>query len=177
MEEAMKKTKRERRCLFCGGQMHQETEVHEFTITKRWSVTIADAPVWVCQKCSEREVCICKPAALERMIAREVVAKVGPLCGDELTFLRRCLAMSGRQMAKRLGVAAETVSRYETGSTPIPPAMDRLIRSLAVLWYLRQGGDLFSTEIVDRIDHKAKAAPLRLTVYFGSGSWRRRAAA
>jgi putative zinc finger/helix-turn-helix YgiT family protein len=165
-------------CLECGTSMRESTEAHKFTVTRKWAITIADAKVFSCPKCGEREVAIHKADALERTIATELLKKPTLLCGDEVTFLRNCLAMKGRQLAKELGIKHETLSRYETSFCPMNPTVDRLIRAMVALWYLEHGGETFTAETAASIaSPTGEAKPLKLTVYFDpQGIWRKAAA-
>ena len=47
-------------------------------------------------------------------------------------FLRKHIGLSGTDFAQRMGVARETVSRWETGATPMGAVADRLLRLLVV---------------------------------------------
>lgn len=91
-------------------------EAHKFTVTHKWSITIADARVFACPKCGEREVAINKSDALERTIATELLKKPALLCGAEVTFFRNCLAMKGRQLAKELGIQPKPLPATRTTS-------------------------------------------------------------
>jgi putative zinc finger/helix-turn-helix YgiT family protein len=164
-------------CLACGTAMRESTEAHKFTVTRKWAITIADARVFSCPKCGEREVAVHKAEALERTIATELVKKPALLCGDEVTFLRTCLAMKGRQLAKELGIEHETLSRYETGTYRLNPTVDRLIRAMVALWYLDQGAETFTAETAAGIaSSSGEPKPLKMTVYFDPrGVWRRAA--
>jgi DNA-binding transcriptional regulator YiaG len=46
--------------------------------------------------------------------------------GEEVRFLRKSLGWSGSDFAKHMGVAEETVSRWENDAAPIGPQADRL---------------------------------------------------
>ena len=165
-------------CLECGTPMRESTEAHKFTVTRKWAIAIADAKVFACPKCGAREVAIHKPDALERTIATELLKKTALLCGDEVTFLRNCLAMKGRQLAKELGIQHETLSRYENDFYKMNPTVDRLIRAMVALWYLDRGAETFTAETAANISPPSgEAKPLKLTVYFDpQGVWRRAAA-
>lgn len=49
---------------------------------------------------------------------------------DELKQRRERLGLKQADFAKALGVAPNTVSRYETGSVPIPEWMDLIFEAL-----------------------------------------------
>jgi putative zinc finger/helix-turn-helix YgiT family protein len=184
MEDPMKPGRKKNRgegpnlCLECGAPMRESTEAHKFTVTRKWAVTIADAKVFACPKCGEREVAINRPDALERTIAAELLKKPALLCGDEVTFLRNCLAMKGRQLAKELGIQHETLSRYENDFYKMNPTVDRLIRAMVALWYLDRGAETFTAETAANIaPPSGEPKPLKLTVYFDpQGVWRKAAA-
>ena len=179
MKSGRRKNSDERNlCLECGTPMRESTEAHKFTVTRKWAITIADAKVYACPKCGEREVAINKPDALERTIATELLKKTALLCGDEVTFLRNCLAVKGRQLAKELGIQHETLSRYENDFCKMNPTVDRLIRAMVALWYLDRGAETFTAEAAASISAPTgEPKPLKLTVYIDAqGIWRKAAA-
>lgn len=165
-------------CLECGTPMRESIEAHKFTVTRKWAITIADAKVFACPKCGQREVAINKPDALQRTIATELLKKSALLCGDEVTFLRKCLAMQGRQLAQELGIQHETLSRYENDAYKMSPTVDRLIRAMVALWYLDHGAETFTAETAANIAQvSGEPRPLKLTVYFDAQEGWRKAAA
>jgi transcriptional regulator with XRE-family HTH domain len=50
----------------------------------------------------------------------------------EIRFLRKHIGLSAADFAQRMGVARETVSRWETGANPMGAVADRLLRLLVV---------------------------------------------
>src|SRR5258708_15270111 len=56
---------------------------------------------------------------LMQLIARDIVAQPTSLSGDEIRFLRKRLGKKQLDLAKELGVEAETLSRYENGHLQI----------------------------------------------------------
>jgi putative zinc finger/helix-turn-helix YgiT family protein len=162
-------------CLECGAAMRSSKADFRYPVARAWSITLADAPMKVCTKCGERVVTISKPMALQRTIVRELVQKQGPLVGAELTFLRKRLGFNGVQLAERLGVTAETFSRYETDRNLLPAAPDHVVRMLVASLYLDEGKETFAA-IVEKTA-KGDRSPLALTVHCDkSGTWRRAAA-
>ena len=171
----MKKEQKREACLECGTAMKHTTVDFRYRVARGWHVTLANTLVLVCPKCGERGTCIPKPNALERTIALQLVTKPAPLTGAELTFMRKCLKLSAKQMAARLRVAAETISRYESDRYVVPALADACVRSMVSLEYLAQGGETF-TAIMDA-PIKGERAPLKMTIYCDkSGTWRRAAA-
>src|SRR5216684_1578854 len=65
---------------------------------------------------------------LMQLIARDIVAQPTSLSGDEIRFLRKRLGKKQLDLAKELGVEAETLSRYENGHLQISEPNDKLLR-------------------------------------------------
>jgi putative zinc finger/helix-turn-helix YgiT family protein len=180
MKTRQKRDKRRgtERCMECGTPTQELTENHRYTLVRQWAVTIAQARVHTCPKCGLREVAIPKPDVLDRTIASEIVRKADLISGDEVTFLRRCLDVTGRRLAKELHITPETLSRYESGASRVSLTVDCLLRTYVSLWYLERGGETFTAERAASIrDPDGDPQSLRLTVYCDPhGIWRRAAA-
>lgn len=65
-------------------------------------------------------------------------AKLGLLTPEEVRGGRESLGLTQKEFAERLGVAAETVSRWETGSLIQSRAMDNLLRLFLTLPEVRR---------------------------------------
>jgi DNA-binding transcriptional regulator YiaG len=52
--------------------------------------------------------------------------------GEEIRFIRKALKWTTRELAGRLGVREETVSRWEHDREPIGPGSEKLLRLIAV---------------------------------------------
>jgi transcriptional regulator with XRE-family HTH domain len=61
-----------------------------------------------------------------------VIAKDARLSGAEVRFLRKVLGWSASDFAAHMGATPETVSRWETDTTPIGPQADRLLRLMVM---------------------------------------------
>jgi len=157
--------------------MRVSREPHRYSITPSWAITIDDAEVLRCPKCGAWEVVIPKPDALQRTIAAEVIRKPAPLTGAEVVFLRRCLGLNGRELARALGIESETLSRYEHGSLRVQPQADRLLRMMVAAQFLVEG-ERFGVEALSSIETDVKQpVPLKLVVTVDpKGTWRRAAA-
>lgn len=116
-------------CLECGGPMREKREIVPYLGLPgvRLETVVARCP-----KCGGYEVRIPNMEGLHRAIARSVVAKAARLSGPEVRFLRKMLGWSGADFAAHMGVSAETVSRWETGRTPIGAQADRLLRLMVM---------------------------------------------
>jgi transcriptional regulator with XRE-family HTH domain len=77
-------------------------------------------------------------------------------------FLVESFDWTKRQVAARLGIAPETLSRYEQGAYRISPAVDRLLRLMVAVLYVRDQ-ELASAVVSNPIAGKT-ADPLKLTL-------------
>jgi putative zinc finger/helix-turn-helix YgiT family protein len=85
-----------------------------------------------CGSCGAESVAIPRIAQLHRALASIFVTQHRMLAPIEIRFLRKHIGLSGADFAQRMGVARETVSRWETGASTIGAVADRLLRLLVV---------------------------------------------
>jgi putative zinc finger/helix-turn-helix YgiT family protein len=64
----------------------------------------------------------------DRQIAQALRGHLGLLSPEEIRGSRDELGISQRELAEHLGVAAETISRWENGALTQSRAMDRYLR-------------------------------------------------
>ncbi len=88
-----------------------------------------------CTKC--RAVIETTIPSMPELIAAAAVARAGDptkLDSEEIRFLRRALGWQSKTMAKQIGVAAETVSRWEREENPEPINLnnEKLLRLFVV---------------------------------------------
>jgi putative transcriptional regulator len=122
MEESMK-------CEECGGQMTTERNaVRRYDIGGLPHVVLQGVEVSRCQKCGKEEVAIPRMGQLHHVIAMCLVKQPRMLAPVEIRFLRKHTGYSTGEFAQVMGVARETVSRWETGGKPMSPVADRLLR-------------------------------------------------
>lgn len=158
-------------CPDCGGPLRVARQPHRYTVHPKWAITIADAEVSHCDKCGYFEVAIPKPDALHRTIAAAVIRKPALLAGPEIAFLRSELGMTGRALAKSLGVVQESVSRWENDALPVSATVDHLLRAMVALTL---DGEKFPVETLAQIE--GQAGPMKLVVSVDDkGSWKRAA--
>ncbi len=119
-------------CIQCGGKLTMKRENYRYTACGLSNVTLIGVGVRRCSKCGDHEVVIPRIEELHRVLAAAVVRQVSRLTKDEIRFLRKYLGYSGVDFAKIVGVAAETISRWENGKEKIGSSAEKLIRMLVV---------------------------------------------
>lgn len=153
-------------CIQCGGKLTTKPENYRYTASGLSNVTLVGVDVRRCSKCGDHEVVIPRIEELHRVLAASVVRQVSRLTKDELKFLRKYLGYSGVDFAKVIGVAAETVSRWENGKEKIGPTTEKLIRMLVVH---TQPNRSYPIEALKKITEDR--SPRRLTLRPKGNSW------
>ncbi len=154
-------------CGQCAGEMKTDRENFLYAASGLPSVTLVGVEVSRCPRCGEFEVAIPRIEELHRTIARAVVRKPAPLSPAEIRFLRKWLGWSGIDFAEHIGVAPETVSRWENGATAMGAAADRALRLMVVTQAPVQD---YSLDLLKTIDEK-QSAPFRLGVRADETGW------
>lgn len=144
-------------CSQCGGKMTTKPENYRYAASGLPNVTLVGVDVRRCSRCGDHEVVIPRIEELHRVLAAAVVRQASRLTKDELKFLRKYLGYSGVDFAKVIGVAAETVSRWENGKERIGPTTERLIRMLVVH---SQPIKSYPIEALEAISEERSTAPL-----------------
>ena len=96
------------------------------------SVTLGNVPVHECPECGNRQTEIPNLEGLNEVLAKHLVELDRHFSGAEVRFLRKYLDMSGRELAKAMGVQPETVSRWENDKATMNEQAERLLRMLVV---------------------------------------------
>jgi putative zinc finger/helix-turn-helix YgiT family protein len=91
---------------------------------REYTVHIPDLEIPTCRKCGVQLFTV---GTDDRIIAA-LRAQVGLLTPDEIHQGRARLEMTQQELAEQLGVAKETISRWETGGMIQSRAMDNLLR-------------------------------------------------
>ena len=91
---------------------------------RAYTVHVPDLEVPTCRKCGEQ---IFTVGTDDRIVAA-LRTQVGLLAPQEMQKRRAQLNMSQQGLAEQLGVAKETISRWETGAMIQSRAMDNLLR-------------------------------------------------
>jgi putative zinc finger/helix-turn-helix YgiT family protein len=154
-------------CTECGGVMKTREEPHRYRECGLPYVTLAKVEVSRCGSCGNFEVAIPRIEQLHRLLAKHLIEKLNRFTGAEVRFLRKSLGLSGTDFAQRMGVAAETVSRWENNTAPIGTQADRLLRLLVAQGRLMSQ---YPVERLARIDD-ATAKDLRLGVEHNGKGW------
>ncbi len=121
-------------CVVCG-ERTRPPSLETVPYRAAPGVKLEGVAVYHCSnpKCGESFTEYPNLAGLEAQIAERVARRPGRLDGRSLRFLRRALDWSGQDMARHLGVQAETVSRWENGALTMAEPSERLLR-LCVLY-------------------------------------------
>jgi putative zinc finger/helix-turn-helix YgiT family protein len=91
---------------------------------RSYTVRIPDLEIPTCRKCGEQLFTV---GTDDRIIAA-LRAQVGLLTPEEILKRRSLLEITQQELAEQLGVAKETISRWETGGMIQSRAMDNLMR-------------------------------------------------
>jgi putative zinc finger/helix-turn-helix YgiT family protein len=121
------------RCAFCETEMVVRREHHPYKEAGLIGITLLDLEVGRCGRCGYYRLGIRNAEVLHRTIAEILIGKAAQLAGPEIRFLRRCLGLSETNLARRMGVTIETVSRWEHGSSGMRVSADRLLRVISAM--------------------------------------------
>jgi putative zinc finger/helix-turn-helix YgiT family protein len=118
------------KCPQCRHEMVRSTENHRYTESGLSNVVLVGVEVRRCQNCGETAVAIPRLEELHRSLAMSLIRHTGRLAPSEIRFLRKWLGWSGVDFAKHMGVAPETVSRWESVENlkPMGGTAERLLR-------------------------------------------------
>lgn len=81
-------------------------------------VYLKNAEVEVCRHCGGETPVIRNIKKVHLMIALGIALQPTKLSGDEVRFLRKAIRLNVAEWATRIGIAAETFSRWENGRSP-----------------------------------------------------------
>ena len=154
-------------CIECGSQMKTGRENFKYDASGLRGITLADVEVARCATCGEFEVTIPNIEGLHRAIALAICNRKERLTPEEVRFLRKYLGLSGVDFAEILGVAAESVSRWETGKAAMGGTADRYLRLLVLT---RQPVSHYPLEMLRTIATE-EAKPLKLGLRADDAGW------
>lgn len=155
------------KCTECGTTMKTQRENYRYDECGLKKVTLVGIEVSRCPRCGNFEISIPHIEELHRTIARAIIDKTTRLTGEEVKFLRKSLGWSGVEFAGSMGVAEETVSRWENNAVPIGPQADRLLRLMVAQGRLTTS---YPAERLRLISAK-KATPTRVELESRDEQW------
>ncbi|HVS38829.1 MAG TPA: type II TA system antitoxin MqsA family protein [Gemmataceae bacterium] len=115
-------------CFTCGA-LEVFPKTTDYTTTRKhdgrsYTIRIADLEIPTCRKCGAQTFGVGDDA---RIIAA-LRAQVGLLPPEQIQKQRGRLQLSQQELAEQIGVAKETICRWETGGMIQSRAMDNLLR-------------------------------------------------
>jgi putative transcriptional regulator len=122
-----------RPCEDCGRPLTVEHDaVRRYVAGGLPHVELHGVTVTTCPGCGKEGIAIPRMGQLHRVLAEAFVRQPRMLAPVEIRFLRKHIGLSATDLAEQMGVARETVSRWETGAQPMGTVADRLLRLLVV---------------------------------------------
>ncbi len=117
-------------CERCGGELAVETlPYYEDDLFGIPIALIACVQQSKCRNCGEAsDTTITDPEGLICAAAVTRIKVSVKLTGRDIRFLRQALDCTGRELATKLGVTPETVSRWENSREPIGLTSEKLLR-------------------------------------------------
>jgi putative zinc finger/helix-turn-helix YgiT family protein len=116
------------RCPECGKKEVWPATLRHTSQTKHdgrlYTIEVPRLRVPRCRACGE----LVFDNEADEQIAQALREQLGLLSGEQIRSNRQELGLSQREMAEHLGVAVETISRWENGALTQTRAMDRYLR-------------------------------------------------
>lgn len=120
-------------CDDCGGKVvMEENAVRRYVIGGLPHVELHGVEVTRCSRCGTEGIAIPRIGQLHRVLAEAFAKQPRMLAPVEIRFLRKRVGFSTADFAQMMGVARETVSRWETGANKMGAVADRLLRLLVL---------------------------------------------
>lgn len=158
-------------CDDCGGQIvTEERAVRRYVIGGLPHVELHGVEVTRCSGCGKEGIAVPRIGQLHRVLAQAFVTQPCMIAPVETRFLRKHIGLSTADFAQRMGVARETVSRWETGSHPMGAVADRLLR-LLVLTHEPTDNYLVDDLLRDLNDRPAPKKLIPVSVWNGDNGW------
>lgn len=142
------------KCLECGSKMTVSKEsLFHYKASGLSKVFLRGVTVEKCsnEECGEEEVSIPNIEELHNLLSDIVAKQETKLAPEEIRFLRTHLGFSGVDIARRMSVTPETVSRWENGKMEMGEVAERLLR----LMVLASKGPITDYELFDHMASKA----------------------
>jgi len=116
------------KCFECAAELKVVRENRRYKECGLPNVVLRNIEVRRCPRCGAEDVVIPRLEDLHRLLAAVLLRKPGRLASPEVRFLRKSLGWSAEGFAGHMGVARETVSRWENGHEQMSPVAERLLR-------------------------------------------------
>ena len=106
---------------------------YHYTVSGLSNVFLVGIAVERCVQCGTESPIIPRIVELNRLIAKDIAERTGPLSGEELRYLRKFAGFSARRFAALLEMSPSYLSRFENGHhSALGGAADKLARALAM---------------------------------------------
>lgn len=119
-----------KKCIQCGGR----ELTHAFELVPYSGVAVVEADIFTCRSCNERYEGFKAIEELSKQIAMAIARGPERLLPLEIRFLRTYLGYASKDLAKFLDVAPETMSRWESRTSPMEMSLstEKLLRFMAL---------------------------------------------
>jgi len=123
-----------RKCRECGEiAVAARRKEHPYIECGLQTVLVKGMEIRACSACKARQIVVQRVLELHQTIAMALARKPSRLAGDEIRFMRKHIDWSGKDLARHMGVAHETVSRWEHQREFMSAMADRLFKLIVVL--------------------------------------------
>jgi putative zinc finger/helix-turn-helix YgiT family protein len=154
----------------CGVKMKSATETNfHYAMSGLSKVYLNGVKIHTCTnaECGEEEVEIPNLVELHNLLAEITAKQENKLVPEEIRFLRTHLGYSGVDFARKLGVDAATVSRWENGKTSMGETAERLLR----IMILAKETPIHDYELMDVMAQKVSLVAKRRVLRLSKEHW------
>ena len=147
-------------CLLCGNKLKKgKSSLYHYTHCGLSKVYLSGVEVLECSNsdCGDEVITIPNLEKLHNLIAVELSSQKNKLLPEEIKYLRKYLGFSGADFSRKIGVAPETVSRWEKGTVNMKEAVERLLRVLV----LSNSGPFRNYEDLEQFATVKRKTPVR----------------
>jgi putative transcriptional regulator len=158
------------KCSMCGAKMDSTTETNfHYTMSGLSKVYLNGVKIHRCsdKECGEDEVDIPNLVELHNLLAEITAKQENKLVPEEIRFLRTHLGYSGVDFARKVGVDAATVSRWENGKAPMGETAERLLR----IMILAKAAPIQDYELMDIMAQKDSLTAKKRTLKLSKAHW------
>lgn len=158
------------KCLECGGTMKTTIDTnYHYTLSGLTRVYLNGVKSHQCTSsdCGEDEIDIPNIVELHELLAEITAKQENKLVPEEIRFLRTHLGYSGVDFARKVGVDAATVSRWENGKAPMGETAERLVR----IMILAKTAPILDYEMMDVMAQKDSRIAKRKNLRLSKAHW------